>query len=262
MAEHQLPKLTVRVRFPSPAPRKKPWSGHCPSQGLLFGGDPDRASGHPRAIHDSSAFRGLARFRRPRAVVPHPSHQVPQARASLGREGVARMPEVVAVEPGHPDSRHGVRLLHELVEVPAPDRPAVWSREHVGGQLHTDMVTEVVPDRRKHRGPTLADKVCRSAAMTDLCRMRAIFCKSAGLALPHNRRQPSTQPGSKIFSCTPRALRPGETGFEVVNRGVKDRDRLRSPETSDDLHEWQVIRGGQGGIEPPTFRFSVGLATA
>ena len=27
MAEHQLPKLTVRVRFPSPAPRQKPRSG-------------------------------------------------------------------------------------------------------------------------------------------------------------------------------------------------------------------------------------------
>jgi hypothetical protein len=26
MAEHQLPKLTVRVRFPSSAPTRKPWS--------------------------------------------------------------------------------------------------------------------------------------------------------------------------------------------------------------------------------------------
>ena len=35
MAEHQLPKLTVRVRFPSPAPPQRPWSGQMsPNQGF------------------------------------------------------------------------------------------------------------------------------------------------------------------------------------------------------------------------------------
>ena len=34
MAEHQLPKLTVRVRFPSPAPREGPGQDESPSQGL------------------------------------------------------------------------------------------------------------------------------------------------------------------------------------------------------------------------------------
>src|SRR5688572_16268236 len=35
MAEHQLPKLTVGVRFPSPAPPQNPWSAPV----FRFGGD-------------------------------------------------------------------------------------------------------------------------------------------------------------------------------------------------------------------------------
>ncbi len=35
-------------------------------------------------------------------------------------------------------------------------------------------------------------------------------------------------------------------------------DHRRSPETSDDLHGWKVIGVARGGVEPPTFRFSVG----
>ena len=54
MAEHQLPKLTVRVRFPSSAPENYPWS-----EAFLL----ERASstaincGHDRALHGSHAFQ-------------------------------------------------------------------------------------------------------------------------------------------------------------------------------------------------------------
>ena len=47
MAEHQLPKLTVRVRFPSPAPTREPSSGRMTSR--LITHRPSRRSSLPRA---------------------------------------------------------------------------------------------------------------------------------------------------------------------------------------------------------------------
>ena len=52
MAEHQLPKLTVRVRFPSSAPKNYPWglsSRTCRSAPINCGLD--------RALHGSHAFQ-------------------------------------------------------------------------------------------------------------------------------------------------------------------------------------------------------------
>ena len=45
-----------------------------------------------------------------------------------------------------------------------------------------------------------------------------------------------------------------QTTVKTVNHHVAQ----RSPETARDLHEQQVIAVARGGIEPPTFRFSVG----
>jgi hypothetical protein len=53
MAEHQLPKLTVRVRFPSSAPENYPWSEAPFSRTSQLNGDQlrlGRAAGHSQEL--------------------------------------------------------------------------------------------------------------------------------------------------------------------------------------------------------------------
>ena len=54
MAEHQLPKLTVRVRFPSSAPKNYPWSEAISSRTCRLNGDQLRLD---RALHGSHALQ-------------------------------------------------------------------------------------------------------------------------------------------------------------------------------------------------------------
>src|SRR3954452_20541266 len=128
MAEHQLPKLTVRVRFPSPAPRTKPRPGEVlPDLGFC----PSRTGSPRRAIHGPLTSTGrVARlatspeFRLQRLVhglgdgavgfgggvliddrglagiVTHPRHQLPGAGPGAGGDRVAGVSQIVEMESG------------------------------------------------------------------------------------------------------------------------------------------------------------------
>src|SRR5689334_4071249 len=60
MAEHQLPKLTVRVRFPSPAPRQRPCSGRQSEPGPSTSPAPSSLR-VPSACPTRGALRTFAR---------------------------------------------------------------------------------------------------------------------------------------------------------------------------------------------------------
>ena len=57
MAEHQLPKLTVRVRFPSSAPENYPWSDAPFSPASLLNTDQLRLGRALHGPHDIPARR-------------------------------------------------------------------------------------------------------------------------------------------------------------------------------------------------------------
>jgi hypothetical protein len=140
MAEHQLPKLTVRVRFPSPAPPQRPSSEPFPLIRVFFVLAWLYAACDPRAIRVrlASAPRGGVRrfvavlFRDPvlaavptkqarrslrdlpvgplcgvlvdqrgtHAVVPHPVHEIAKRRTARRREQVAAVPQIVEMKSG------------------------------------------------------------------------------------------------------------------------------------------------------------------
>ena len=161
MAERQLPKLIVRVRFSSPAPQSRPGQGRFPSLALITLTLSVDLPGHYRAISppgrarppapsSSSSLRLLgldvgvdragdrlvraARLvlvdhGRALAVVAHPRHQVPQARAAGRRERVARMPQIMKMQALGADRPHRVRPGRHLVEVAPPQRAAHRPRE-------------------------------------------------------------------------------------------------------------------------------------
>ena len=144
MAEHQLPKLTVRVRFPSSAPENYPWSGPFfasdpaqqrstaasvgPSTGpTTFGtgrdlrsaqpgveGCRDRLVGHPTAVLIDQGGGG--------GVVSHAGHQVTQAGTRLSGQCVAGVSQVVKMEVGDSDLFAGLPPARLRIEVSAMPR--------------------------------------------------------------------------------------------------------------------------------------------
>jgi hypothetical protein len=126
MAEHQLPKLTVRVRFPSPAPDAK-GAGQGPDPelpplafpGQIFGRLPvvcpirsralplvRRPLGlhqRPECVSDdpvTSGRRVQVDPRRASARVPHPRHEIGQGCARMRGERISGVAQIVEVHGG------------------------------------------------------------------------------------------------------------------------------------------------------------------
>ena len=115
MAEHQLPKLTVGVRFPSPAPRKKPWSGQVPNHGSSFWG--------PRW---NPGCLGREHPCKPRRVCPSARFTCVLRRRHLDR--LAGLTDLVrkAAAASAPDDTHAADI--------AAQDPTAWWASHGDGQ--------------------------------------------------------------------------------------------------------------------------------
>src|SRR5262249_8118069 len=101
MAEHQLPKLTVGVRFPSPAPGIEAQAGSA-FRTWAFCSSGYWCCALPLACHEPAGTRArclvLVDHRGPLAVVTHAGHQVAQAGAAVSGELVCRVSQVVEVQ--------------------------------------------------------------------------------------------------------------------------------------------------------------------
>jgi hypothetical protein len=158
---HRLPKLIVRVRFPSPL-REKPQLTPLSIDGAFRSTathDPIRAisvqlacwRGHARSaivpilvvgllsldvcIHRlgdglvSTPGRVLVDDRSALAVVTHPDHQIPEPRAAGRREDVPRVAQIMKVQTLGADGPCCVRPARELVEVATPQWAALGARK-------------------------------------------------------------------------------------------------------------------------------------
>lgn len=83
-----------------------------------------------------------------RAVVPHPRHDVAQARPRCpGRERVAGMPQVVKVQSRNTHDGDRLGPLNQLVEVAAPEVPAALASEHERFGCLADVAAHVLVRR-------------------------------------------------------------------------------------------------------------------
>jgi len=108
----QIPKLTVRVRFSSPAPIKS--VQFRASAAVLVGLTRVPATPSACPLRIPLRSRMEVDHRSARGRVPHPRHQVRQRGAGFGRKRVAGMPEVVTPFDAHEDepiqARRGITV--------------------------------------------------------------------------------------------------------------------------------------------------------
>jgi hypothetical protein len=154
MAEHQLPKLTVRVRFPSPAPKMKTQVRSTFRTGrpvvIVALALPGLDVGVDRVGYRlvRAARLVLVDHRRPLTVVTHASHQISQGGAAVGRELVAG-PDLPARQRRRGNS--GTRRCHRGVERVPDAELEPKARLRVPHRVH-GVTNDKTHDRPRQRG--------------------------------------------------------------------------------------------------------------